>query len=130
MEQPIDQSPHAIDNMWSEVVEMPDNTKRDLAGAFAVLPAPQVMLGASGPGRDLYQRGLPEQGVASCAGCHGEVADGKGAAPRLAGQKPDYLKMQLWAFNLTARVHGPMNAGALKFSPAQIDALANYLAGK
>lgn len=127
---PINQSPHAIDAMWSAVVNMPDDAKRDLSTYFATQPAAKTSLNGPPQGRDLYQRGLPAEGVGSCAICHGAAGEGTGAGPRLAGQKQDYLKLQLWAFNLTARVHGPMNRGASKFLSEQIDALAAYLAGK
>ena len=127
---PVTQSPHAIDNMWSVVVQMPDAQKRDLAAYFASLAAPKVSLSGPAAGRTIYQRGLPADKVAGCGYCHGASAEGLGTNPRLAGQKPEYLKMQLWAFNLTARLHGAMNSGAMKMTSEQIDALAAYLAGK
>lgn len=126
---PIDQSPHAIDNMWSVIINMDDSDKRKLADYFASQAAPESKLDGPALGRILYERGIPAQGVAACQSCHGPRGDGQGAVPRLAGQKQEYLKMQLWAFNLVARVHGTMNSGAMKFSSDQIDALSAYLAG-
>lgn len=35
---PINQSPHAIDNMWSVMVDMPESAKRELVDYFAGLP--------------------------------------------------------------------------------------------
>jgi cytochrome c553 len=126
---PINQSPHAIDNMWSVVVDMPESAKRELVDYFAGLPPFKAALNGPAMGRDLYLKGMP-QAVSACGTCHGVSAEGEGINPRLAGQKQEYLKMQLWAFNLVARIHGAMNVGALKMSSEQIDALAAYLAGK
>jgi cytochrome c553 len=126
---PIDQSPHAIDNMWSVIINMSDNDKRQLADYFANQAAPAAKLNGPVLGRNLYEQGIPAQGVAACQSCHGPRGDGQGAVPRLAGQKQEYLKMQLWAFNLVAREHGAMNSGAMKLSSDQIDALSAYLAG-
>lgn len=127
---PVTQSPHAIDNMWSVVVGMNPDAKRELADYFAQQPAPQAKLSGPALGKNLYERGLPEQNVAPCQSCHGARAEGQGAIPRLAGQRSEYLKMQLWAFNLTARIHGSMNAGAMKYTSDDIDALASFLAGQ
>ena len=126
---PIDQSPHAIDNMWSTIVNMSDNDKHELADYFASQPASAAKLTGPALGRDLYEHGIPAEGVAACQSCHGAHGEGQGAVPRLAGQKQEYLKMQLWAFNFVARVHGEMNSGAMKFSSEQIEALSAYLAG-
>ena len=126
---PIDQSPHAIDNMWSVIINMSDSDKRQLADYFANQAVPAAKLNGPALGRNLYERGIPAQGVAACQSCHGPRGDGQGAVPRLAGQKQEYLKMQLWAFNLVAREHGAMNSGAMKLSSDQIDALSAYLAG-
>jgi cytochrome c553 len=71
-----------------------------------------------------YENGLPAEGVVACQSCHGAHGEGQGAVPQLAGQKEEYLKMQLWAFNFVARVHGTMNSGAMKFSSEQIEAIS------
>jgi cytochrome c553 len=126
---PIDQSPHALDNMWAPIVNTNDTGKRELADYFANQPAPAAKLDGPALGKSLYEQGIPAEGVAACQSCHGPRGEGQGAAPRLAGQKRGYLEMQLWAFNFVARVHGEMNAGAMKFSSGQIEALAAYLAG-
>ena len=126
---PIDQSPHAIDNMWSVIINMNDADRRQLADYFASQAAPTAKLNGLALGRTLYEQGIPAQGIAACQSCHGPRGEGQGAVPRLAGQKQEYLQMQLWAFNFVARVHGEMNSGAMKFSSEQIEALAAYLAG-
>lgn len=126
---PIDQSPHAIDNMWSVIINMDDTDKRQLADYFANQAAPTTELSGQVLGRSLFEQGIPAEGIPACQSCHGPRGDGQGAVPRLAGQKQEYLKMQLWAFNLVAREHAAMNPGAMKLSSDQIDALSAYLAG-
>lgn len=37
--------------------------------------------------------------VRNCTWCHGGSAQGFAAAPRLAGQKPQYIESQIWSFH-------------------------------
>src|SRR6185437_9034066 len=122
------QSPHAIENMWPVIANMDPAAKRELAEYFANIAVPATRLNSASLGKDLYEQDVPAQGLASCQSCHGAEAQGQGAIPRLAGQRPEYLASQLWAFKLAVRIHGPMNTRAMKFSATEIDALANYLA--
>ncbi len=123
--QPFSQSAHAIDHMWPISAGTDAAAKRALAEYFAGQMAPSIKLNSSSPGKSLY-----EQGVPPCRSCHGAQAEGSGDAPRLAGQRQEYLEAQLWAFKLHARVHGPMNFRGASFSTADIDAVAGYLAGR
>lgn len=64
---------------------------------------------------------------AACAACHGE----KGVSvnpqwPNLAGQKKEYLKMQLHAFRDGTRVNPLMSPMAKTLSEADIEAIADY----
>jgi cytochrome c553 len=52
-------------------------------------------------GADIYQKGIPTQGVPPCMGCHGEDGKGTDQFPRLAGQHADYLVKQLNVFKRT-----------------------------
>jgi cytochrome c553 len=125
---PTSQTTHAFDNMWPVVTAMSDDTKRQIADYFAQQSLPKVTLAGPLTGKKLYEQGVA--GFASCQNCHGPAAEGSVTAPRLAGQQLEYLKTQLWSFNFVTRVHGPMNAGAMKMMSGDIDALATYLAGK
>jgi cytochrome c553 len=70
---------------------------------------------------------------AECAACHGERAQGGkgGEYPRLAGQRADYIRLQLENFRDRKRRNKPMlpifKAGKLRAS--DIEAVAAYLSG-
>jgi cytochrome c553 len=66
-----------------------------------------------------------------CAPCHG--VDGNSVAPtfpKLAGQNPDYLYRQLWAFKTGARPSQVMSVNALPLSDAEITDLAGYFSAQ
>jgi cytochrome c553 len=80
-------------------------------------------------GRRLYLSGKP--GVAACVSCHGTAAPVIAGAPRLSGQQGAYLAKQLADFRAGTRrndAQGVMNAVAKALSPAEINALAAFLA--
>jgi len=63
--------------------------------------------------------------------CHGASLMGQQHIPRLAGQQREYLKTQLRGFKAQTRfdMDGQMSSAAQPLSDADIDTLANYLAG-
>jgi cytochrome c553 len=87
--------------------ELGDEEMRLLAAHYAALPAaapaPQPADGsrAADPaalalGRRIAHEGLPDRGVAACAGCHGPKQGPQHPLfPRLAGQPADYVATQL-----------------------------------
>ena len=57
----------------------------------------------------IYQKGDPSRGLPSCAECHGEKGEGRGAAyPALAGQPTAYLERQLRAWREGRRHNDPL----------------------
>jgi cytochrome c553 len=127
----LNQSPHSLQAMWSNAHQLDDAARRRIARHYADLPADKATPGPQAAlGRQLYEDGLPSEGVTPCQSCHGPSGEGSDAGPRLAGQRRDYLTEQLWAFNLVARVHGPMNHTAMQLMPGKIDALASFLGGE
>ena len=82
-------------------------------------------------GAAIYHKGIPAQGVASCASCHGADALGNAGNPPLAGQSAPYLAHQLDAWASGER-YG--NAGAAMTSisralhPDDRQAVAAYAA--
>ena len=72
-------------------------------------------------------RGLVEK--LSCVTCHGAELKGQQHIPRLAGQRPEYLRTQLLGFKAGTRfdMDGNMTAAAQPLSAADIEALATYL---
>ena len=67
----------------------------------------------------------------NCVQCHGPALMGLQHMPRLAGQQPEYLKTQLRGFKASTRfdMDGQMTSAAQPLSDADIEILANYLAG-
>jgi cytochrome c553 len=84
-------------------------------------------------GEKIYRGGIPEKGVAACAGCHGPAGMGIPAQyPRLAGQWAEYTKLQLNTFRIGERANDPagmMRGVASRMSDKEIEAVADYVAG-
>jgi cytochrome c553 len=85
-------------------------------------------------GKTIYEQGVANADVPSCATCHGQDAKGNGEFPRLAGQLNDYIlnKLVNWS---TERGQDPakpdasaiMQPIAHNLTKAQIEAIAAYL---
>jgi cytochrome c553 len=84
-------------------------------------------------GQKIYRGGIPEKGVAACAGCHGAKGEGIPAQyPRLSGQFTDYTIAQLQAFRAGTRPNDPnkmMRNVSTKMSDDEMKAVAEYVAG-
>ena len=84
-------------------------------------------------GEKIYRGGIPEKGVAACAGCHGPAGAGIPAQyPRIAGQWSDYTKAQLVAWRSGERANDPagmMRGVATRMSDAEMAAVSDYIAG-
>lgn len=84
-------------------------------------------------GQKIYRAGIPEKGVAACAGCHGAKGEGIPAQyPRLSGQFTEYTIAQLQAFRAGARTNDlnkVMRTMAGKMSDEEIKAVAEYVTG-
>jgi cytochrome c553 len=67
----------------------------------------------------------------NCVQCHGPALMGQQHIPRLAGQQREYLKAQLRGFKASTRfdMDGQMTSAAQALSDADIELLADYLAG-
>lgn len=82
-------------------------------------------------GKSLFTVGLPAQKILACQTCHGPDAEGKGMAPRLAGQNAEYTEGQLVKFRKGDRSHAPeMTMVTRDLDPAQAHAAALYLQSK
>ena len=66
----------------------------------------------------------------NCTQCHGPALLGLQHIPGLAGQQPEYLKMQLLGFKAMTRfdMDGNMTSAAQPLTPADIDLISEYLA--
>ncbi len=82
-------------------------------------------------GRELFTNGIPAQKVLACVSCHGPEAQGKGVAPRLAGQNAEYTEDQLTKFRKGDRRHAPeMTMVTRDLDADQAKAAAAYLQSK
>ncbi len=82
-------------------------------------------------GKRIYRGGIAAKDVPACAACHG--ASGSGIPvqyPRLAGQNQEYTVSQLTNFrNGKRHDSAPMATISERLSDAEIEALADYIAG-
>lgn len=85
-------------------------------------------------GKAIYKGGVMSSGVAACAACHGPSGNGNSAAkfPKVAGQHAQYTIGQLKTFKASKRNNDTgkmMRNVALKMTDAEMDAVAEYIAG-
>ncbi len=82
-------------------------------------------------GQRIYRAGLPGKDVPACAGCHSPNGAGIPAQyPRLGGQWAEYTEVQLKAFrDGTRRNNLPMGQIAARMTDAEMQAVADYIAG-
>ncbi len=118
--------------MWGAAGNLNSATARYLASYFSTLPAQAANDGNSelaATGRTIYENGIPDSNIVSCAVCHGPKAEGVRQIPRLAGLSYTYLKRRLeqWGEGYNAAAEPPMPRVASKLPPNIIDALASYL---
>ena len=110
---------------------------RDVAAYYASLPAPS-RAAPSTVDRELFEHGRKlvlqgdwERYVVSCVACHGPDAAGVGSTfPGIAGQLPEYLRVQLRAYRDGARSNDPldlMGAIARRMTDRDIEAVSLWL---
>ena len=99
------QDPAGFEYMWGLSRSLTDAQIAGLADYYAAQKAsaqpvkgPAVRVAA---GATLFQSGMPAKNVLPCSTCHGDLAQGNAAFPRLAGQHADYLTKQLIGFQRT-----------------------------
>ncbi|MGO8919569.1 MAG: c-type cytochrome [Stellaceae bacterium] len=105
-----------------------DEDLGDLAAYFAA-QAPAPPRRDADPAKAEAARQLAQQN--HCVQCHGPALLGQEHIPRIAGQDVDYLLAQLRGFKAATRadIDGLMTSAAQPLSDADIDLLADYLAG-
>ena len=79
-------------------------------------------------GKEIYEKGIPEEKVLACSACHGAQGEGLASFPRLAYQHADYVLKQLEVFQFTqGRPGTPMEAISHPLTGGDKKALAAYL---
>ena len=126
--------PPAVAYMWGMASQLNDEIIGGLAAYYASQRARPNTLkpGVSVAfGKEIYERGIAENLVPSCAGCHGAAAQGDTTAPRLAGQHPEYLVKQLAFFKARLREGDPvMVAACAQMTAEQMEAVALYASSR
>lgn len=96
---------------------------RDIADYFA---SRAPIVGAWSTDAAKVAAGEKRVAESKCASCHGPAFAGTGEVPRLAGQKPVYLRIQLEAFAAGRRAHPP---SAVPFDRiGDFESIAHYFA--
>jgi cytochrome c553 len=127
----------AHEYMWGVAATLDDNVVAALAQYFAAQapaagtpPQDATEAAAAAAGKQLFEKGSPERGVAPCAACHGANAEGMSVFPRLAGQHREYLFIQLQSIRNKLRDSPVMHGLTKELTDAEIVALATYLQSK
>jgi len=109
--------------MKSNVADLSARDIGDIADWFASR-APRVGVWSTDPAK--VAAGEKRVAQSKCASCHGPTFAGTDEVPRLAGQKPVYLRIQLQAFAAGRRAHPPSEIPFDKIG--DFEAIAHYFA--
>jgi len=126
---------HARAFMWGISRGLTDEQIAGVADYFssqAAAPSPQPRdASLAAKGKQIYESPLQlENGAVNCSNCHGLHGEGKSkqAIPRLAGQHPDYLNLQVHYYRWKQRNNAIMNQVAAALTEDQITAVTTYVA--
>ena len=124
--------PHARAFMWGVSRALTDEQIAGLAEYFSKQPPvtgrPSKNPALAAKGKDIYENGVPEpHKVIKCAQCHGEVGAGTNNVPRLQGQHPGYLALQVQYYHDKLRENKLMNRNVANITPEQTAAVVEYI---
>lgn len=122
--------PYAIGYMWGMASGLSDETINALAQYYSVQkmgPGKSHTPATIARGRDIFEHGVPTEGVPACAACHGPDALGTDMFPRLAGQHAEYVMKQLASFQSNMRNIAMMHGVAQNLRTPEMQAVADYL---
>jgi cytochrome c553 len=124
--------PHARAFMWGISHALTDEQIQGLAQYFSTQPAvsgrPSSNPALAARGKEIYENGVPEpHRVIKCAECHGETSAGTNTVPRLQGQHPDYLKLQLHYYHDKLRENILMQRNVANITDDEIAAVVEYI---
>jgi cytochrome c553 len=124
--------PHARAFMWGISSKLTDEQIQGLSSYYSALPGvsgrPSLNTALAARGKEIYENGVPEpHRVIKCAECHGETSAGTNNVPRLQGQHPDYLKLQLRYYRDKLRENKLMNRNVANITDEDIDAVVEYI---
>jgi len=125
--------PEGFEYMWGISHKLTDEQINGLADYFSKQTARRPVTAPADPkliaaGKEIFEKGVPDQNVIPCMACHGPNAQGIGAFPRLAYQHQDYLIKQLDVFQYTqGRPGTPMEAVSHPLTGENKAAVTAYL---
>ncbi len=122
--------PDALGYMWGMAAELDDDTIAALAAYYAAQKPERVPGGdaaAIARGREIYEHGIPAEGVPACSTCHGPDAHGLQDFPRLAGQHTQYILKQLASFQTNMRKVAIMHGVAQNLRLPEMESVAAFL---
>ena len=126
------EDPEGFEYMWGISRSLTEDQIKGLAAYFAAQKS--VSPGPGNPkllaeGKQIFDSGLPTQGVPPCSTCHGDQGQGNGQFPRVAYQHADYAVKQLTVFQRTdQRPDGAaMKAVTHLLSDKNMEAVAAYM---
>jgi len=122
--------PDAIGYMWGMAAQLGDDTIGALANYYSG-QKPEARRGgdaaAIARGREIYNKGIPAEGVPACSSCHGADAHGTQDYPRLAGQHAQYVLKQLASFQSNMRKVAIMHGVAQNLRLPEMESVAAFL---
>jgi cytochrome c553 len=115
------------DQMTPMAANLSNADLNDLAAFFAA----QALVAAPAKTAANLAEGMRLATQNNCVACHAANLMGQQHIPRLAGQHKDYLGAQLRSFKASTRgeMDGVMTSAAQALTEADIEVLADYLAG-
>ena len=122
--------PDALGYMWGMSAPLDDEMINALATYYAAqtpVPGPRGEAAMIARGADIYAKGIANDGIPPCAGCHGPSGAGTDQFPRLAGQHAQYLLKQLRSFQSNLRDVAVMHGVAQGMAIGEMEAVAAYL---
>jgi cytochrome c553 len=126
--------PAGFEYMWGISRHLSDAQIQALADYYAAQPPARAAFAPApedvAAGRALFTQGAGDRGIPACASCHGELGQGAGAIPRLAGQHADYVVKQLGIFHRSADerpLGSVMTTVGHQLTPVDISAVAAFV---
>ncbi len=122
------------DTMGAMVKDLKDDEFQGLAGWFSTRKPGSRRPGdadLAAVGKYIFTNGNSFSGVPACESCHGANGHGTQQLPRLAGQHPAYLEIQLKEFGNRARSNdnAVMHSVASKLTELETRAVSVYMGG-
>ena len=117
--------------MWGISRGLTDEQIKGVAQYFSSQPAVKGS-GTSNPaladkGKVMYENGAPNRDIEACTVCHGHSGEGVNTQPRLAGQHPDYVSIQMFQYRKGLRENKVMQHVTEKMTDDEIAAVVDYV---